>query len=64
MTPDFQEGNVRLFLGDCMVLSRVDAKIARGEKLTNGERLQRQGAIFNHSGKCAGPLVTTRRKTT
>lgn len=42
-------------------LAALNAKIARGERLTNDERLRRQGILFNHAGRCIGPLVTTRR---
>lgn len=38
-------------------LSKLDAKIDRGERLNSQERLERQGLIFNHSGKC-GKIVT------
>ena len=34
------------------MLEELTAKIERGERLNNQERLERQGIIFNHSGKC------------
>jgi hypothetical protein len=34
-----------------MTLEHFKAKIERGEGLTMAERLQRQGLIFNHSGR-------------
>jgi hypothetical protein len=37
-------------------LEELTAKIERGERLNNQERLERQGLIFNHSGKC-GKIV-------
>jgi hypothetical protein len=35
----------------------LTAKIERGESLTNDERAERQGIIFNHSGKASGVQV-------
>lgn len=35
-------------------LDELTAKIKRGESLTNDERAERQGIIFNHSGKARG----------
>ena len=32
----------------------LSAKVARGEWLTNNERGERQGLIFNHGGKPSG----------
>lgn len=43
-------------------LAALNAKIARGERLTNDERLRRQGLLFNHGGRCIGPLVTNRQR--
>lgn len=41
----------------CADLDRLSAKIECGERLTNQERLKRQGIIFNHNGKC-GKIIT------
>ena len=38
-------------------LEELTDKIERGERLTNQERLGRQGLIFNHDGKC-GKIIT------
>ena len=35
----------------------LSAKVARGEALTNNERGERQGLIFNHGGKPSGFCV-------
>ncbi|MCW5548889.1 MAG: hypothetical protein KIT44_07985 [Opitutaceae bacterium] len=35
-------------------LDELKAKIERGDRLTNDERAERQGIIFNHSGKARG----------
>lgn len=35
----------------------LSAKVARGESLTNNERGERQGLIFNHGGKPSGFCV-------
>ena len=49
------ELNSRRYLPLAEKLERLEAlhsKIERGERLNNQERLERQGLIFNHSGKC------------
>jgi hypothetical protein len=38
-------------------LDALNAKIKRGEKLTNQERARRQGLIFNHAGNASGFCV-------
>ena len=38
-------------------LDELKAKVARGERLSNAERAERQGIIFNHSGKPSGFTV-------
>lgn len=34
------------------LLERIDEDRANGRQLTGRERLQRQGLIFNHAGRC------------
>lgn len=43
--------------GSAARLNELTSKITRGERLTNVERSERQGIIFNHSGKC-GQIIT------
>lgn len=44
-------------------LAELDAKITSGIGLTMAERGERQGLIFNHTGKTSRPTNLERRKT-
>lgn len=43
-------------------LAKLNAKIDRGERLKNDERLRRQGLLFNHGGRCIGPILANRHR--
>jgi len=63
-TPELARDGMASFAapkGSAARLEALTRKIERGERLTNDERAERQGIIFNHSGKC-GHVAKENRK--